>query len=302
MTQPTSSSRSEKALTKALSTMLKPLVRLLIQQNITYTGLLTLLKSTFIEVAETSFALKGKKLTDSRISLLTGVHRGEVKKIRENQTNAPSEQELKASISAQIMSVWLGHQGYLDSKGRPVPIFRSSQAGSPSFDELVYSVSKDKHPRSIFDDWLNQGLITCTKTDQAEMVELVHKSYVPTEEFEEKLFFAGKNIGCHLSTVAYNLENQSPPMFDRAVYYSDLTEQSIAQLEALTREKMMALLTELNQTAQQLQMQDQNKPEADYQMHVGGYFNHSLPVRAGEYTTEHNQPHPKSPTSNQVGS
>ena len=271
----------EHILTKALTQMLKPLVRLLIHQNITYTGFLNLLKKTYVEVAEESFEIKGKRLTDSRISLITGVHRGDVKRIRTEGLTQPSEKEIKAGLSAQVMSIWAGHQAYLDDSGNPKPLYRYAHDGSPSFEELVLSVSKDKHPRCFLDEWMNQGLIELFETDDhKEQISLTEKGYVPEEDFEEKLFFAGKNIGDHLSVVAHNLENQTPPMFDRAVYYNKLSETSIQAIEAASKEKMMAALTEINQLASQLQAQDaqnaetDNEESADRSMHLGAYFHH----------------------------
>ena len=266
----------EHILTKALTQMLKPLVRLLIHQNITYTGFLNLLKKTYVEVAEESFEIKGKRLTDSRISLITGVHRGDVKRIRTEGLTQPSEKEIKAGLSAQVMSIWAGHQAYLDDHGNPKSLYRYAHDGSPSFEELVLSVSKDKHPRCLLDEWMNQGLIELFETDHKEQILLTEKGYVPEEDFEEKLFFAGKNIGDHLSVVAHNLENQTPPMFDRAVYYNHLTEDSIQTIEEASKTKMMEALTEINQLASQLQAQDaaDNAETADRSMHLGAYFHH----------------------------
>lgn len=268
--------KKEAILAKAISKMLKPLARLLIHQDITYVGLQNLLKRTFVEVAVENCTLKNKRITDSRISLLTGIHRGDVKRIRTEHQNQPTEKELKASLSSQIMSVWVGHQGYLDDNGEPLDLYRHKEDGAPSFEELVLSISKDKHPRSILDEWIEQNLVEIFAHDDAEKIKLNKVGYVPAEDFEEKLFFAGKNIGSHLTTVAHNLENQQPTMFDRAVYYTDLTEESIQEIESVCNQRMMELLTEINQLASQLQEQDNAKAESQYEMHIGGYFNHTL--------------------------
>lgn len=262
-------SRKERILAKALTTMLKPLVRLLIQQNITYVGLQDLLKRTFVEVADESFRLPGKKQTDSRISLLTAVHRADVKRIRASLSEGLSEKEIKASVSAQMMSVWLGHQAYLNEQGQPSALYRQTSDGAPNFEELVLSVSKDKHPRSVLDEWLSQGVVSILENGQ---IQLNESGYIPEEDFEEKLFFAGKNIGSHLSVVAYNLENQIPPMFDRAIYYKGLSAESVHQLETLSKQKMMAVLTEINQKALQLQENDVKIQQTDHEMHLGVYL------------------------------
>jgi hypothetical protein len=259
---------NETRLFKALTIMLKPLVRLLIRQNITYVGLQSLLKRTFVEVAEEHFQLQGKRLTDSRISLLTGVHRGDVKRIREETTSPPTDKEIKASVSAQIMAVWLGNKDYLDERQQPKILYRNKKDGDPNFEELALSVSKDKHPRSILDEWLAQGIVTSLDNDR---LQLNKSGYVPSEDVEEKLFFAGKTIGSHLSVVAYNLENKSPPMFDRTIFYHGLSAESVKKVEQLSKEKMMIVLTEINQLASQLQESDQTTL-APYHFQLGAYF------------------------------
>ena len=62
-------------LTTMLQRMLRPLVRLLVSQQISYPLLSRLLKRLYVEVASTDFALSGKRVTVSRLSLLTGIHR-----------------------------------------------------------------------------------------------------------------------------------------------------------------------------------------------------------------------------------
>jgi len=269
MTDNATLQQKEKVLAKAVRTMLKPLVKLLISQGITYIGLLEMLKRTYVEVAEESFALKNKRQTDSRISLLTGVHRKEVKRIRSELDTPLTEQELKASKSAQMMALWTGHQAFLDEQGQPAPLNRNASEGEPSFETLAYRVSKDKHPRSVLDEWLNQKVVFINPDGK---IQLNEAGYVPSKDFEEKLFFAGKNIGDHLAVVAHNLAGETPPLFDRAVYYHNLTPESVNALETEAKTKMMQVLTEINQQASQYQAQDKTKENAQSSMHLGAYF------------------------------
>ena len=58
-----------------LARLLRPLVRLCIRSGMTFPALAQLLRELFVNVAEHDFALEGKEQTDSRVSLLTGIHR-----------------------------------------------------------------------------------------------------------------------------------------------------------------------------------------------------------------------------------
>jgi hypothetical protein len=265
------SEQLSKALNKTIGRMLRPLVKLLMHQGITYTGVIPLLKETYVEVAikEEAFQLDNKRQTDSRISLLTGVHRKEVKRIREKLGYPFSEKEIKASISAQIMAKWLGHPDYADDHGEPRPLQRS-HGQKLSFENLVFSISRDKHPRSILDDWLRQGLV---EIDENQLIHLKQKGYTASDDIEEKLFFAGKNISEHLETVTHNLTSPEEPRFDRSVYYHHLSEQSVNELDALARNELLKALNRVNQKAAQLQQVDGELEEKPvHSVHIGGYF------------------------------
>lgn len=264
---------SSNALQKMLKQMLKPMVRLLLKRGITYTALLEVLKSLYIEVACESAQLEQKRLTDSRVSLLTGVHRKEVKRIREalELPNSPELAELKASLAASVMAKWLSDPEYTQADGQPLSLEKTGPA--PSFEALVYSLSKDKHFRSLLDDWLAQNIVTLTKGK----ITLLQHGFVPTEDEQEKLFFAGKNLGSHIELVAYNLENQSDLMFDRAVYYQNLPAGKILELEAEAKRRNLETLQHINRLAAQAKKQLSENPSenADQPLasfHLGCYF------------------------------
>src|SRR5258706_10102062 len=66
----------------ALRHLLRPLVRLLVARGVTYPMLAELLKETYIDVADRDFRLDAKPATDSRLSLLSGGHRKDVRRLR----------------------------------------------------------------------------------------------------------------------------------------------------------------------------------------------------------------------------
>ena len=75
-------------LVTALRKLLRPLVRLLLSFQVSYPFLSTLLKSIYVDVADQEFSVDGKRQSDSRITLLTGVHRKDVKRLRDEHIDA----------------------------------------------------------------------------------------------------------------------------------------------------------------------------------------------------------------------
>lgn len=261
-------------LVKALKQLLRPLVRLLLNHGITFPYLCNLLKNLYVEVAESDFPLAGKKQTDSRISLLTGIHRKDTKRLRtqEMSDNEPPE---NVSIGAQLIAYWIAKPEYLDDQGQPRPLAKKSSGikhdqPSGDFESLVQSVSKqDLRPRVILDEWLRLGIV---HIDEQDRVVLNTEAFIPETHYDEKAYYFGQNLHDHIAAGSHNLLGHTPPFFDRSVYYNCLNQHSVNQLTDLGHELGMEALKKINRKAMQLQDADQNDAKAISRINFGIYF------------------------------
>lgn len=255
-------------LARALRRLLRPLVRLLLEKQLEYPFVSSLLKDLYVEVAEHDLAIPTRRPTDSRVSLLTGIHRREVKRIRA----ALLEREaVPASVAtgALLVSRWIGDERFVDASGNPQPLPRRAPEGEPSFEALVTSVTINLPPRSILDEWMRLGVV---KEDDDGLLHLASESFVPEHGYEEKVHFFGRNLRDHIATGAENLLGQSPPFFDRSIYYDQLCEESATRLSVMVRDEGAALLRKVNRAALELQQQDTGRSSATHRMTVGAYF------------------------------
>ncbi|MEX0738415.1 MAG: DUF6502 family protein [Pseudohongiella sp.] len=252
------------ALVTALRKLLRPLVRLLLSFQVSYPYLTALLKSVYVEVADSEFSVDGKRQSDSRINLLTGVHRKDVKRLRAEHTNEPVL-PATVSVGAQLIANWLGSARFRNEAGDPLPLpLRSAQippAGraqqAPSFDDLVEMVCRqDIRPRVILDEWIHLGV---AHQDEQGRVVLNTGAFTPDKGFDEKVFFFGKNLQDHISAGTHNLLGNKPAFFDRSVYYDRLSEESLQILNELAAELGMQALRTLNNEALALQRADEQK-------------------------------------------
>ncbi len=248
MTEPNASHQTEppRAVLIALRAILRPLVRFLIRHQIQHGYLSNLLKSLYIEVAETDFQLDRKRVTLSRLSLLTGIHRREAKRIRE-QVADEGGPPFSITLGAQIIARWMGEAPWLDDEGKPRVLPReASEQAAPSFHELVRSVSVDLHPRSILDEWIRLGLVDCGDDDQ---VSLRSAGFVPAKGFDEKAHFIGRNVRDHMNAAFANLDSDAPPFLERSTYYGSLPAGSVPELSRLAREAGQEALVRVNDRA-----------------------------------------------------
>ncbi|MGH6638020.1 MAG: DUF6502 family protein, partial [Polaromonas sp.] len=142
------------ALVLALRRVLRPLVKLMLARGVTYPYFCDLLKALFVEVADKDFRIGPKPPTDSRVSLVTGVHRKEVNRLRQEMASDTETVPSVVSLGAQLVAVWLGSPQYLDENNRPKPLARFvSEGGDLSFEALVAGVNSDIRSRVVLDEW-----------------------------------------------------------------------------------------------------------------------------------------------------
>jgi hypothetical protein len=262
-------STTPKPLIGAVKRLLRPLVRLLITKGMGLPNLVELLKEVYVEVALNEFPTAGKKQSDSSVSILTGVHRKDVKRLRALKDKGPQAPR-SLSINAQLIGRWVGSKDTTDKKGRPIPLPRQPEsAGAPSFDSLVAGISTDVRPRAVLDEWLRLGI---AQMDNEERVVLNQLAFVPQKGLEEKAFYFGRNIHDHVAAASHNLLGEGNPQLERSVHYSALTPESAAVLaEAAERAGMEALL-DINRMALELSAQDKGKDTATRRINFGLYF------------------------------
>ena len=228
-----------------LARLLRPLVRLLVRAGVTFPALCDLLRELYVNVAEYDFALSGKEQTDSRVSLLTGIHRKEVRRLR--GAGAPvSAVPATVSRTSRIIARWLADPAFTDEAGHPRPLPRTAEAGHPSFEALVASVTKDVRPRAVLDEWLDRGLVAEVAGGRLTLAEA---AYVPGGGSDQQLYYFGRNLHDHVAAAVTNVLEPKPRFLERAVHYDGLSPALARHLESRARELAMEALQAANREA-----------------------------------------------------
>ena len=260
--------KTQAALVKAVNMLCKPLIRLLIEKGITFPQFRELMKELYVEVADEQFSLDDKKPSDSRIFVLTGIHRKDIKRIRLQNEQGAQQITSSASLSGEIIARWSSMPEYLDDKGKPRPLLKSGKGKEAGFDQLVSSVSKDVRSRVILEEWLRLNIVRL----KDDYVVLSKSAFVTNKEFKEMAYYLGHNVHDHMASCVNNMLDEDEPMLERSVYYASLTENSINKLNAIASKKGNDLLQHLNKQAIKLYDADKHKDDATYRMRLGVYW------------------------------
>lgn len=257
-------------LVRALRRVLRPLVRLMLAQGITYIYCCELLKGLFVDVAERDFRLGQETPTDSRVSLISGVHRKEVSRLRQELQQTTDSVPGVVSLGAQLVAVWLGTSRYIDDTGQPLPLARfASEGGELSFESLVAGVNSDIRPRVVLDEWMRLGV---ARFDEQQRVCLNVEAFVPVAGYDEKAHYLGHNLHDHAAAAASNLLGVNKPFLERSVHYDALSTAAIVDLAKQAERAGMNTLLALNKNAMALERTDAPPVEQRQRMTFGIYF------------------------------
>ncbi|MDA7421677.1 DUF6502 family protein [Tritonibacter multivorans] len=244
---------------QTIKMLLRPLTRALIAQGVTAPQLYRLVKQSYVE---TALAELGDKATDSRVSVMTGVHRRDVKSLRSADPSAVAPVRRRVSTLATVVGRWMSTPQLTNTDGHPKTLTRAE------FDQLVSQINRDIRPKTLLDELQRQGLVTAS--DGA--LRLDPEGVFGPEDLDQKLDFFAHNLGDHMEAAVDNLLAQTPPRFERATFYNYLTVQSVDDLEADARDIGMKALRHIAREAAERQDQDRKTAAATHRFRFGMYF------------------------------
>lgn len=235
------------SLSHALAPILLPLARMMIDGGMTLPEAVELLKSALVQAAGDA-APDG---SNSQLSLVTGVHRKDIKRLRDNRPKPRS-----ISAMARVMSLWQNDPDFLTLAGSPRPLGRHSGSDGPGFDDLVRRTKIDAAPATVLQILEEAGNVHV----EGEEIELRSSAFVPSD-YDARLSAFVATLEPHLQVATGNLAGD-PPQFDQAVRYSHLTDASAQTLRHEAAELAQALLQHLDRRAHELQSADDGKDDA----------------------------------------
>ena len=253
--------------------MLAPLARLLVAHGVTYPQLAQALKPVFLAAARAELAGSGRPDTDSALSLLSGVHRKDVRALVRGAARVADGGARALSFAAEVFTRWANDRRYADAKGRPAALPLRGR-GPRSFDRLVRSVSKDFHPRSVLEEMLRLGVAEI----DGERVRLKTRGFVPQRGFGEVAYYVAANVRDHLAAADANLRAAgsiaNTPFLEHAVYADELSPRSAAQLQRLARRLWATAVKRVYKAATAAVEADRALPEAQRsaRMRFGAYY------------------------------
>ena len=232
----------EQKLMRAARRILRPLVRIMLRNGIPSDALTELVRKTYVDVADEEFTIEGKRQTLSRISVITGLNRKEVSRLRAMPPLDRSD-EVWWNRAAHVLASWLRDEAFLDRKGDPLDLPFASSDDEPSFTELVRKHSGDMRPRSVADELLRMGAIE----DIDGHLRMTSRGYVPAAEPERIVDILGVDTSEFMETIDHNLQAEGEDTLVQLKVLSDnVPAEYLKEFNALSARMSRNVLEELS--------------------------------------------------------
>lgn len=254
--------------------VLQPLARLMIDHGLQLPSMVDLLKKALVDEAARAYGVADKGSSDTRISLLTGVHRKDVKRLR-SAPQVDADATPLVPLAATVVACWISEPRFLNADQTARPLARTpgrGLPGEPDFTSLVAEVSRDVGARAVLDELVRLGVVELRDDG---FVVLKTNGFVPREGLRESFHFLAANVSEHLNAAVHNLapDRATPPKLEQSAFSQNLTGAQVEQLQQLARRLWAKALQQFLQTATVAEERSEGVAGAKYRVHFGVYFN-----------------------------
>lgn len=185
----------------ALRVMMKPIIRILLRNGVTFKEFSGLCKSIYVETAAEEYGIRGRATNISRISVLTGIDRKEVKRIKDllNSNDLAQTTQQSQDRITRLLTAWHHEELFIDADGKPLIL--PVEDGENSFYALSKQFGGDVPAQTLLKELLRLGLVKM----HDEGVEVLQRYYFPASSDPKALVRAGGVISELGETLFHNL-------------------------------------------------------------------------------------------------
>ena len=214
----------------------------------------------------------------SRLSVMTGIHRKEVKRVANPELVARVADE--RSVVGTLFMRWLTESKWQDENGAPrVLPRRIDRDDIVDFEKLARSVTSDVHAKSLLDEMLRLDLVDLDPRNDTVSVRV--RGFVPSGELKKVFALGGRNVADHIAAVRANLAaieranddaSIQPPFLEQSVSTDELSAESAHKASVAATREWFRVVQSLAPEFENLEALDKGAGKAStHRVRVGMY-------------------------------
>ena len=228
---------------QACRVLLRPIASMLLKCGMTWKEFSDLSKSSFVEAATDEYGINGRPTNISRVSILTGISRKEVKRQRDLLLNEAPVDKGKTTDATRVLSGWHQDPHYVDESSSPRLIPENGPA--PSFKTLCQRYGGDIAPQTMLKELLNTHSVK--RSDDGNLVA-ISRFYRPAVHDDENLRWAVSLTRDLVETMNNNvfLDSTRLPRFGRKADNESIPRNAIPEFRQHLANRGQVFLEEID--------------------------------------------------------
>jgi hypothetical protein len=226
----------------ALLKALRPIARFLMKAGIGYREFAEIAKCAFVDVATSDYGLRGRPTNISRVAVMTGLTRKEVKRLREKIASGSQVVLDKVIPPAEIIQKWHSDPAFLDEKDRPLTLPFDGE--SPTFTELVKKFGGDIPPGAMRTELKRVGAVV----ESEDGYLTVQKRYFrPVGEHAQLQRALGQAMYGIANTIDHNLgQSEDKSWIERIAYSQNIREADRNRVKRISTDRAGEFVESIN--------------------------------------------------------
>src|SRR5262249_4786639 len=227
----------------ALGRLLEPIVLLLLKSGITWREFADLAKVKFVQVATNEFGIRGRPTNASRVAILTGIDRRDVRKLRAVSSEQPVFASGFMSKPTQVLDGWFHDPDFRAASGEPRELQVSE--GDDSFAALVRRYVPGIPHVAMIKELRAVGAIEELPDGRLRVLK---RNYIPRELTDNQIRIWGSVLEDVGAALEHNLMRKPSerPRFERRALSLTVERKPLPEFEAFLAVEGQALLERID--------------------------------------------------------
>jgi len=231
------------AIWTACRLLLRPIAAMMLKCGMTWKEFSELSKSVFVEAATDDYGIKGRPTNVTRVSILTGIGRKEVKRQRDLLASDKPVIKEKTTDATRLLSGWHQDPAYLEADS--VPLLLSESGAAPSFESLCAGYGGDIAMTAMLKELLKTQALERMSDGR---LRAISRYYQPAMHDDENLNFAVLRIKDLIETMNNNVfpDEANSPRFGGYADNDRIPPQAVPLFRKFLDRRGQAFLEEID--------------------------------------------------------
>ena len=227
--------------------LLVPLVRILLRNGISFNEISEVMKGAYARVAATDFAVPGRPMSYSRLSITTGIARRDFDRVLGEEDRLRRALESNAGRIANVLQGWHNDPEYMGPYGFPRDLaFTREVGGGPSFEDLVARYASDVQAQVMLEELMRVGAATIA--EESGMIRVLKRTFIPEQMAPELIEVFARGVRRYVETIDHNLGEQDAGKrrFERWVFPDyGIREEDWVPFSDMVRDRLQEVIEDL---------------------------------------------------------